>query len=533
MPRATSVVLALALPAPAAAESLGFFDLLTPDRLVHAAVQSGIMALRTQMDIKYGDMSVDLMSGRITLTDMEIWPLPEWDVEGDCRVAIDRLTLRTTAFDEPERLRLRLDATGVGAPAVCLPTDARDQLAMAGLDALALPTVAVDLDYDVPSAEAALSAHATLEGVAAAALTADFSYLWFDGRADMEAPEPVVFLDHAQLRIDDLGLWGVMSGLLPPPFTDPATATLVVPGMIGQMIAEANRDADPGAPGDPSALGPAQRAFLDSVARTWPVFLAAPESLVLETQVDAPGYLDFVAFGEDPREIFETLNPVLSTAPIRRPDMLPADLLRRALSGDPALTAEERRRAGLALARGAGAPRNLAAARELLSDLAQTEGEAALALSDALAASAPDEAYRWALRAGAAGAAGTAGRLDRLETVLGLPRALALQAEVTPLAVAASGAETIADIREAAAAHFLGQHRPRSYALAAAWALLGRAAGDREAGQIVDDLADRARRSGAEAQAAWAAAEADASRTATELWLSSDMPARFAPQAAP
>ena len=528
MPRASLLALALALPAPAAAESLGFFDLLTPDRLVRAFAQSGIMALRTQMDIKYGDMSVDLMAGRVTLTDVEIWPLPEWDAEGDCLIAIDRLTLRTTSFDEPERLRLRLDAAGVDAPAVCLPPDAREPLAMAGLDALAMPGIGMDLDYHVPGAEAVMSAHATLEGVVAATLTADFSYLWFDGRADMEQPEPVVFLDHARLRLDDLGLWGVVSGMMPPPFTDPATATLVVPGMIGQMIAEANREADPGGAGDPSALGPAQRAFLDSVAETWPEFLAAPESLVLETQVAEPGYLDFVAFGEDPREIFETLNPVLSTVPIRQPDMLPADLLRRALSGDAGLTAEERRRAGLALARGAGAPRNPAAARDLLSDLAATDGESALALSDALAATAPDEAYRWALRAGAAGTRGAAGRLDRLEAVLGLPRTLALQAEVSPLALDGA-ADSPADLREAAAVHLLGQGRARSYALAAAWALLGQAAGDREAGQILDDLADRARRSGTEAQAAWSAAEAEASRAATDHWLARDMPSRFAP----
>jgi hypothetical protein len=521
--------LAVALPAPAAAEKLGFLDLLTPDRFVLGLAQSGIMALRTQMDIKYGSMSVDLMAGQITLTEVDVWPLPDWDDNGDCLIAIDRVTLRTTAFDAPDRLRLRLDAAGVSAPEICLPPDMREPLDLAGLDALAIPGIGIDLAYDVPGAEATLSAHATIEGLVAATLTADFDYLWFDGRADMEAPEPVVFLDHAQLRLDDLGLWGVVSAMIPPPFIEPATATMVMPGMIGQMLAEANRDANPGATGDPSALGPAQRAFLDSVARAWPDFLAAPASLVLETQVAEPGYLDFAAFENDPREIFETLNPVLSTAPIRRPDMLSAELLRRALAGDAGLTAEERRRAGLALARGEGAPRNLAAATVLLSGLAESDGEAARALSDALAVSAPDEAYRWALRAGAAGAAGATGLLDRLEAVLGLPRALALQAEVTPLALADPGAASLAAMRETAAAHLLGQGSARSYPMAAAWALLAGAAGDREAGQILNDLSDRARRSGTEAQAAWAAAEADASRAATELWLARDMPARFAP----
>lgn len=529
MPRVLLATLAIALPAPAAAQAPGFLDLFSPERFLLGLAQTGIMALRTQMDIKYGSMSVDLMAGRVTLTEVDIWPLPDWDDNGDCLIAIDRMTLRTTAFDQPDRLRLRLDAVGVSAPEICLPPDMREPLELAGLDGLAMPGIGIDLLYDVPGAEATLSAHATLEGVVAATLTADFDYLWVDGRIDMEEPEPVVFLDHAQLRLDDLGLWSVVSAMMPPAFTDPATATMVVPGMIGQMLAEANRNADPDAPGDPSALGPAQRAFLDSVARTWPEFLAAPATLVLETQVAEPGYLDLAAFEDNPREIFESLNPVLSIAPIRRPDMLPADLLRRALAADAGLTAEERRRAGLALARGQGAPRNLSAAVALLSGVAESDGEAAHALSDALSASDPAEAYRWALRAGAAGAPGATGLLDRLEAVLGLPRALALQTEVTPLALSDPGTTSLAAIRETAAAHLLGRGSARSYPMAAAWALLAGAAGDREAAHILEDLSDLARRGGTEAQAAWAAAEAEASLAATELWLAGDLPARFSP----
>ncbi len=517
-------------PAPAAAaESPGWLDLLSPERFVQTMAQTGIMALRTVVDIKYGALSVDLLNGRVTLTDLEIWPLPEWDPDAECRIAVDRLTLRTNAFDEPERLRLRLDAAGATAPGICLPPDTRWMLAAAGLEGLDVPVLAVDVDYRVPGAEAAVSALATVEGLASATLTADFSYLWLDARVDPDDPEPVVFLDHARLAVENLGGWAVAAAQLPPPFTDPATATMVVPGMIGQMIGEANREADPEAAGDPSALSPAQRAFLDSVAETWPAFLAAPGTLVLETQVAGGGYLDLVAFERDPREVFETLRPVLATAPVRRPDVLPAELLARALTDAAGLSAEERRRAGLALARGAGAPRNLAAARDLLSDLATEDGEAALALSDALAASAPEDAYRWALRAGAMGAPGAMGRLDRLETALGLPRTLALQGEVAPLGLTGPGAESLTAIRAAAAAHLLGQGRARSYQVAAAWALLGQAAGDREAGQILEDLAIRARRSGTEGQASWAAAEAEASRAATDLWLAGDLPARLAP----
>ena len=35
--------------------------------------------LRTQFDLTYSDMSVDIFTGAITITDVKAWPLPEWD----------------------------------------------------------------------------------------------------------------------------------------------------------------------------------------------------------------------------------------------------------------------------------------------------------------------------------------------------------------------------------------------------------------------------------------------------------------------
>jgi hypothetical protein len=523
-------VLPAAGSAPAAAqEGPSFLDLLSPERIVEQFLVIGIGALRTQADFQYGEMDVDLMAGDITMTDLRVWPLPAWDGRAECVVTVDRVRLRTTAFDAPDKLRVRVDLAGTRAPMACLPPEAAGVLAPVRMDMLHVPVLGVELVYDVPSAAMTLAAHATAEGLASVEATAAFDYVWFDGRADMENPDPVVYIDHARLRIDDLGGWPVAAALMPPPFTDPATATMVVPGMIGQAIGQANRAADPGAAGDPSAFSPAQRAFLDSVATAWPAFLADPGALVLETRVEGPGYIDFDAVEADMRQLYEILRPVLATAPVRRPDVLPAALLRRALTDPAGLAPDERLRAGLALARGEGAPSNPVAARALLKDLAEENGAAALAMSDALAAVAPEEAYAWALRAGITDVHGAVGRLDRLEAAIGLPRALALQAEAAPLALDAADGRSLAAMRDAAAAHLLGQGRARSYAIAAAWALVGQAAGDRESGEILSDLADGARRAGPEAQAAWAAAEAAASAVATEFWLDGDLPARFGP----
>jgi hypothetical protein len=531
---ALSLALALALPAPAAAtETAPAARGPTLEHLLTMVAQMYVMALRTQMDIKYAELTRDILRARVTLTDVQVWPLPDWDQGALCQVSIDRLSLRGAPLDEVGRPRFRVQAEEIWAGLSCLPPELRRIADGAGLRYVHAPGILADLVLDIPSGIATVSAHATVEGVASVSLDVSLKvtptvlggYLAYSEQLLMGAPfrelmdNVIVF--HAQLRADDLGLSDILSETMPE-VADPATGMLLVPGMVRGWIVEMNRAADPTRRGN--EFSPAQRAFLDSVSGAWAAFLAEPGTLVLETQGWGSIHVDDVL--ADPRQLYEVLRPVLATAPLRRTDLLPAELLRQALTQPDRLDRDARRRAGIALARGEGAPRNVAAARGLLGDLALTDGEAALALADAVAFQSPGEAYLWALRAGAMDTPGAVGRLDRLEAAIGLPRALALQEKTAPRALRDAGG--LAGMRDAAAAHLAGLGRPRSYAWAAAFAFVAQAMGDREARRILSELDRRARREGPEAEAAWAAAEAEARRAATDFWLDA-LPARAAP----
>ena len=200
---ATATALA-ALPASAPAAETGWLDLISPDRLVTQLLQTGILMARTQVDLQYSDLTVNALSGTATMTDISIWPLPDWDENGDCVIEIERLTLQGTPLDDPSTMKLRLQVTGGGVDPTCLPPDAAPIVQMTGQDWFDLPRLTLDVSYDVPSAGADLHLYADVSGVAAVDLSAEFTYLWFDGRGDMDNPDPVIFLSHAALTVFDV-----------------------------------------------------------------------------------------------------------------------------------------------------------------------------------------------------------------------------------------------------------------------------------------------------------------------------------------
>lgn len=505
-----------------AQERLGWFDLITPDRLVKHMVQVGIMTARTQMDLKYGDMSVDLLSGRVTLTDVMMWPLPEWDLDAACEVGIDRITFRSNPLQVIDRLRFKVQVSGLTAPLDCLPPDARQGMQMAGVSEIDMPRVTLDVDYGIPGSDATVRLFSVVEGQSAIDLTADFSYVWMDGREDMDNPIPVIFLRNAALSVENRGFWEAVKGQLPPPMTDPANVGNMVREVLSGGLKDENRDnAD---------LNDSQKAFIESVATTLSQFVANPDTLVLETALDSDAFLELDLMEDDLRVAFETLQPRLALARSGVKDIIPAALLSQAIGPTAGTLSEaDRQRVGMALVTGNGAPRNVTAGLALLTPIAEAgDGAAAMALSHALEVRAPDEAYTWALRAGASGETGATARLDRLEAAMPFANVLKLQGTVTGDQMSmGDDIQTIADIREEAAMRLSGNGRARSYAAAALWASLATAAGDPEAGDILSDLDEHVRLAGPDAQSAWRAAETKAGETALGLWLSQDLPGRF------
>lgn len=533
-PLIASTALALGLaPMSGGAQTTTWWDLISPDRLIETVVQYGIIALRSQVDLQYGALTVNALAGRVVITDLSVWPLVEWDNNGDCKVTVERAVLQTTRPDTPQRMRFGMSLYGVNAPDACLPEEARPMLAMAELGSVEIPHLSMDLVYDLPSAGADVTVHATVGGLVEADLVADISYLSFDGREDMEEPEPVVFLSSASLTLTNLGGWEVARTMVPPPFMDPDQVPLALQGMLGAALGQMNREAaGEGATGDPSALTPAQQNFVDSAVATWTGFLANPQRLVLETAIPPAeaAFLDFELYEDNPVQLFADLQPVLALAPVAARAALPTDQLRAALAEDATgVPAEDMLRVGKALASGVGAPRAIDAAIRVLTPLAQDgNAEAADALAGALESRAPDQSYRWSLLAGAEGSAGATARLDRLERSLPFPHVLQLQAEASQgVSHPVEALESVSALKAQARARLTGRGALRSYQVAAMWAMIAAAAGDAEGRAILDEIDQRVAAAGPDAVGPWAEAESGASSLALDAWIGRDLPGTY------
>ncbi len=528
--RATAFAAALvplaAIPA-ARAQPISWWDVLSPDRLALSLMQVGVAMARTQLDLRYSDMSVNMLSNRITVTDLQVWPLPEWDPDANCEVTIDRLVLSGLPLDQTVETRARLSAYGITVPAICLPPEARGLLFAARLQEISVPHLGVDLSYDMASAAARIRVGGVLDGIAAFDLSGDFSYLWFDGRDDMNDPDPVFELRSASLSLENLGGWETASALIPPVLSNPEQAAPMITEILTSVLRDLNRK---GNAETPIPLTPAQNALIASATETWAGFLAKPQRIVLETDIppEAPVFLDLQYYEDDPSAVFEDLKPRFSLTPATARAALPRGLLLAAL-GDEAenLSAAEMLRVGRALATGKGAPRNLNAGTRILTDLADAgNAEAALALSEVLEPREPGLSYLWALRAGAAGLTGATARLDRLEGVLPLGRVLEIQTEATKDAShPVEALSSIAAIKAQARARLTGRGQERSYGIAAMWAMLAAATGDAEAADMLDEIDQRVRFASPEDAATWAEVERRASSLALDVWLSRDLPA--------
>ncbi|RDC74437.1 hypothetical protein DLJ49_03885 [Rhodovulum sp. 12E13] len=501
---------------PGTGHGQGWADVFSPDRVAESVLQSLLMTARTQADIVYGAMSVDVLGARATLTDLRVWPFLDWDEAGDCAIEVARVAVQGSPLTVTDRAKMRLAAHGVSVPAACLPPDGRAALAAVGRSEVALSYVAATLDYDVPSAGAQMTLRATAPGFAAADLAARFDYLWFEADDEMEEPQPVAFLEEASLGLEDLGGWPSVAPLLPPQLLDAGSAAFLVEGFLGSAVIGMGGGAEAGA-----TLSEEQRRFVDSAVEAWTAFLAEPGRLELATQIPAgaPVYLD-PAWNDAPAEAFAALAPVIAHGTGAAAGPVPRAALRAALEAvqggtESGIAPDARLDVGRALVTGIGAPRDVAAGVALLEGLAGTgDADAAALLAEALETRDPEAAYGWALRAAAAGAPGAAARLDRLERQVPPVAALAAQDTLAgPLdAVAGAGRAVLSDLAQA---RLTGQGAVRSYRHAATLARLIGASGDPEGRALLEEIDARMAGGGS----AWSAVEDEAAAAALALWL--------------
>lgn len=516
--RAAALVASLALAGPSAAQDhagLGWGDLIAPDRLAQIAAQYAIQALRTQVDLKYGDLAISLATGRLSLTDIRVWPFPDWDQQANCVVRIDRLAIRLSPPSRLDRNDLVVDAYGVDAPLVCLPPELRMGLLAAGRDRLSFGHASVDFSFRIPESSADLHLVLDLDGIASVTLDAAFSYLSVYARGGPENSYPVAYLASAALTVADRGGWVPLSAALPPVLVDPQDGPDALAGRISAMLAD--RFLDPGQAPDSHAAAP----LIDSIAAAWGHFLERPTALTLLTGFDPkrPVFLDFEYYAERPFEAFADLEPLIVYG--RKPVTAGLDraLVESVLDAPDAASHEQRRSVGLALLRGEGAPRSVSHALALLAPLTEAgDASVALALALALEPTEPEQAYRLALDAGAAGLAGATSLLDRLESRLPFATVLALQPGA-PGSLPDRGAMP-PDARTAQArARLTGRGAARSYALAAYHARLLMAEGLAEGDAILDDIDSRASAAGPQAYRDWTATDRAQGEMALRDWL--------------
>ena len=400
----------------------------------------------------------------------------------------------------------------------CLPSDARPVVGMMGVDDIRLDRMTVNVNYDFASGGAMINFGADLDKLAALSGSVDLDYISYRMDLDTEEVSPAVYVNHAQLTLENRGLYEAGSRMAAPGMLDPAALEQLIPGALSEMFGEMNGF-------EARELSTEQEAFINQAVVTATAFVANPRQITLET--DAPNTP--VRLGEsdleDPKAIFSKLGPTIGTVPMAISRGIPAAELKQAIDG--LLPTARNLDVGRALLSGVGAPRNTTLGLRLLDPLAKEgNAEATSLMAEAMQYSNAATAYRLALHASANGQTGSLSLLNDLEDALSLNELL----EVQDIMLGGGGPvaadfASIGDIRRAARGHLLGTTRIRSYRAAYYWASVGAATGDVASAAIRDEIDTIMRLRGA--TNAWTEVQTSLENGVLRDWVGRDLPAEL------
>ncbi|GMG81338.1 hypothetical protein LNKW23_05510 [Paralimibaculum aggregatum] len=475
-----------------------------------------VLIARAAVDLTYDSLTIDTGGQETVINGLVLRPDLDWDTEGACAIAIDRVA--ATSSPSLEVLESVIELSGVSVPAACFDPGTGAMLSSFGYPTLGVDRAAITIAYDVPSSGAHMLVSADIPDAADITVSADFDYVWFTGLLEGDDPEPVAKLASAELVLENAGLWERVSPMLGQQFGDLNQIPAMVGPMLGQMLAE---------PGQ--APGADAQAFIDNLSSELARFIENGDRLVLSIEPEGGLWLSDDIF-DTPQSTLAALQPRLSGAPIGISRMLSPSELSAAMSGGGGLDEATRLKAGAALITGIGAPKAQADGIALLAPMANAwNAEAAKLVADALAASGQTaEAYDMALKAAAGGAAGATGAADALEARLGAAEVLAAQAgalESWPALAgwinakeAAQSTGDIAELRRLAFAASAGRGMPRSYREAYYLAALAAAGGDSGAAALRDRIDTRFTDVTGTREAAWVEAGNAAASAALGAW---------------
>ena len=515
----------LTIAAPAFAQPIdlprGVIDVA--EATLRIVLQSAISAVRSQTELTYDDIVLDLAAGRIALTGLAVRPELPWDPAGDCAAHADAVEIfYPMRFDASVG---RIEVVGLNLPLACLPPDPQGAIGAAGYEVLHAPTLSVDFAYQVASSALDLTVAGTLADAIAFEADVEFAYFWVQtpggfpgqgmGEGGIDAPsdgEPIADLSFAEISLTDIGLLDRAGPML----ADMIGGFEAAPPMIEGVILQ--------------ELGASGQTFAAEARSAVEAFLSGDGRIVLTVAPDSPVRLSPDLL-EDPTALFAALTPRASGRTAATAALVDRALLDGALSGG-ALSDEDRLAVGAALAAGVGAPRAPDLARDVLAPLIDAgHPEAALIASQSFGGDAAEEAYTLALIAAAGEADGGLTRLNRLETDLEFATLSDAQNAISDAwpddedAVIATG--DLSAISDLASRLERGVGVPRNYAAAYRLAALAAAGGDRSAAALRDRIDVRLSRRGAGSDG-WAEARSEASATALSVWLDEGLLDRLA-----
>lgn len=476
-----------------------------------------ILLTRSVVDLTYDSITVEPGTNALIVSGLKVYPGFDWDEEGQCRIAVDRVVFGSSyGF---ETVSTTIEVSGISAPPDCFTPDVGDMIAGFGYDdGLVADSMSLEIAYDLPSSGAEVSLQAAVMDAADITISASFDYIWvrlpLDGG---DEPVPVVILGGAEIALENAGLWERLEPMLAAQMGD----LDAIPGMAQQTLGQMMAGPDGQTP--PEAL-----AFAENVSTELQRFISERNRLVVTVSPEDGLFLEEDTFGS-PAEAIALLRPEISGIPVAYRSLIGQDELTAALAGGGDLDDAARIRVGEALLTGLGAPRSLSDGKALLAPLAEAwNGEAAYLLAGALAESGtPRAAYGMALRAQAGGAAGAIGMADGLEGQIEVADILSTQQAAAADWPGAGGLRTgiealigagdISGLRRMAHAASVGRDMPRDYRTAYYLASLAAAGGDRGAANLRRRLDSRFAARDAQA---WRADADAAAREALETWTS-------------
>lgn len=490
-------------------------SVFSPANIVGGLLRGAVSYGRMVADIRYGALEVDGLRGGLTLRDLQIAGVGQYE---RCRIDLGRVQVSGLTFWAEEESQLQVDLSDLAIANNCFGPEAAMIGMITGADSIPLESLSVNLRQSSGSGAVTADIEAISPGVARIEGSVNFDYVSLfspdlieklaqdqsygeytpptfdqDGNMIPSEDEPVGepqfglrgTLTAGHVSVEDLGLWQRIQPLLPPDATNPESLQALV-------------TAPPG-----SKLNDAQRALVSTLQG----FVANPGRVTAEIRPPAPVSFDTTSW-TTPEDALALFPLVFTNAPPTPPVALIAD------------TADARA-LGLALAEGRGVPQNTRRAIELLDPLAE-DPEVMLVLARLLAGSDPAAGYAHALNAATMGVPGAPAVLDRLEAQLPTAALLAAQAPADG-ELPATVFDSVIALRNAAQSYEQGDGARRSYALAWRLAAAAAATGDGAAKAVMTRLDNRF---GADPD--WIKTRDAAADQAADDWAAQDLASRLA-----